>query len=82
MDQVAQGTERVVDVGLGRWTVDLIEVDVVGPEPLEAVLALGDDPPARVPLGIGIARHGSVHFGGQNDVVAVEALERLADDDL
>ena len=42
-DQVGQRAQRLVDGGLGVGAVDLVEVDAVGAEPLQARLAGLDD---------------------------------------
>ena len=47
VDEVGQRAEGFLNVGFGVRSVDLVEVDPVGPEPLERVLDLGDDPAAR-----------------------------------
>ena len=44
MDQVAKGAEGLFDVGGLVGTVNLVEVDVVGLEPLQTVFDLGHDP--------------------------------------
>ena len=52
-DEVGQRRQGLVDVGRGVGPVHLVQVDVVGRQPPQAVLHLADDPAARV------AAHGS-----------------------
>src|SRR5665811_538117 len=54
MDEVAQRSERLVDIGLGIRAMDLIEVDPVGLESPQRVLNLSDDPPAGIAAPIGV----------------------------
>ena len=82
MDQVAEGTEGLVDVHRLVGPVDLVEVDVVGAQALEAVLALGDDPAPGVALGVGVVPHGGVDLGGQYHPGTVHRGQGLAHDDL
>ena len=72
MHEVTQRAERLVDVDALVGSVDLVEVDVVGAEPTKTVLALGDDPTARVALRVRVVAHGHVDFGGENDARAVD----------
>ena len=81
MHEIGECAERLVDVGAGIGAVDLVQVDVVGVEPAEALLALADDPAARVALHVGVGAHVAVDLGRQHDVVAA-ALDRLGDDRL
>ena len=78
--QIGQRAESLVDVRLGRGAVDLVQVDVVGAEPAQAVVALGDDPAPRVPLGVGVLPHLPVHLGGEHDLVPLGPGQGLAHD--
>ena len=79
MDEVAEGPERLVEVDGGVGPVGLVQVDVVGVQPAQAVLdLLHDPPPRRTPL-VGVVAHGRHELGGQHHAVA-PPLERLADD--
>jgi hypothetical protein len=60
--------------------VDLVQIDPIGLQPAQAVLDLGDDPTARVAELVRIVAHRAVDLGGEEDVVAAAAGERLADD--
>src|SRR5664280_1176451 len=60
--------------------MDLVEIDVIGAQPAQALLARRQDPPARVPLSIGIMPHGTVHLGGQNDLFPLGLCQGLSDD--
>jgi hypothetical protein len=82
MDEVAQRSERLVDIGLGIRAMDLIEVDPVGLESPQRVLNLSDDPPAGIAAPIGVIAHRHVHLAGEHNVVALAAGQRLADDHL
>jgi hypothetical protein len=61
--------------------VNLIQVDVVSPEASQTVLALRDDPPARVALRVGVVAHLAVDFGRQDHTRPVKRGEGLTDDD-
>ncbi len=78
--QIRQRAQGLVDVGIGRWSVDLIEVDVVRAQAAQAVLASRHDPSARVALCVGVLAHDAVHLGGQNDLLPILLGQRLAHD--
>src|SRR2546428_13712094 len=61
---------------------ELDKVDQCGPQPLQRVLDLTDDPAARVAAAVGILAHRHVDLAREHDVVAFGAGHRLADDDL
>ena len=82
MDEIAQGAERLVDIGLGARAVDLVEVDPVGLQPAQRVLDLGDDPPPRVATLVGVIAHRHVDLAGEHHVFALAAGQRLADNRL
>ena len=46
VDEVGEGAEGLLDVGVRAGPVHLVEVDVVGAEPAQRVLDLADDPAA------------------------------------
>ena len=77
--QVGQGGQGLVDVGVRVRAVHLVQVDVVGLQPAQAVLDLADDPAARVAAHVGILAHLAVRLGGQHHVVPA-AAQGLADD--
>ena len=79
VDEVGQRAERVVDVGRRVGPVGLVEVDVVGVEPAQAVLHLAHDPAAGRPAVVRVLAHRRHELGGQHHLVA-PALQRLADD--
>ena len=79
VDQVGQRSERLVDVGVGVGSMRLIQVDVVGPEPAQAVLDGGHDPAPRVPQCVQAGAHLVVELGGEHHVVA-PPLQSAADD--
>ncbi len=78
--QVGQRSQGLVDIGLGRGAVDLIEVDVVDAEPAQAVVARGHDPAPRVPLRVGVLAHLAVHLRGEDHPVPLGLRQRLPDD--
>ena len=80
MHEVAERAQRLIDVTAGLRPVDLVEVDPVGVEPAQALLALADDPSARVAARVRVFAHRRVELGGEHDVVAPAAGQRLADD--
>ena len=51
-------------------TVDLVQVDVVGLQPAQAVLDLAHDPAPRVAPLVRVVAHRAVDLGGEHDVVA------------
>ena len=59
--------------------MDLVQVDVVGAEPAEALLDLVTDPAAGVALPVHAFAHLAVHLRREHHLVA-PAFERLADD--
>jgi hypothetical protein len=77
--QVGQRRQRLLHIGLRVGPVVLVQVDVVGLQPPQRVLDLGDDPPARrAPPVRGLA-HGIGELRREHHVVPA-ALQRLADD--
>jgi hypothetical protein len=82
VDEVSERTERLLDIDVGLVAVDLVEVDPVGAEPFQRVLDLADDPAARDTPLVGVIAHRPPRLGGEHDIIAPAAGERLADDDL
>ena len=87
MDEVRQGAERLVDVGRVIGPVDLVEVDPVGAETAQAVLAGVDDVAPTVAGHIGrrggverTGRHRKRHFVARMTSSRSTAGERLGDD--
>ena len=78
--EVAERRQRLLDVRARIEAVHLVEVDPVGAQPPQRVLDRADDPAARVALLVGVLAHRVVELGGEDDVVAAAAGERLADD--
>ena len=62
VDEIAERAERLVDVGCRIGPVDLVQVDVVGAEAAQAVLALLDDPAARLAAHVRVVAHRPVNF--------------------
>ena len=77
--EVAQRAERLVDVGVLVGPVDLVEVDVVGAQPPQAVLALLEDPAAGPAVHVRVLAHRPHELGREHDAVA-PVRDRLADD--
>ena len=83
-DERVERLQRLLDGRGGIETVDLLEVDMVETEPLEALLALAEDMAARGAARIGTVAHRPQHLGRDDDIGAGDAqvLERLAEDEL
>src|SRR5690606_17615894 len=77
--EVGERAQRLVDVGVGLGPVHLVEVDVVGAQAPQAVLAGPHDPAPRVAGPVGVGPHGPVELGGDHQVVA-PAGDGLAQD--
>jgi hypothetical protein len=81
LDQVVECFEGLLQRRGVVIAVDLVEVDVVGAEPGEAVIDLGHDRLAGEPFAVGAGPHGVAQLGGDHHVVAVrEVLQRPAED--
>ena len=80
MDQIAEGAERLRDVGIGLWAVNLVEVDPVRLQSAQAVLDLANNPAARVAELVRVIPHRPVHLGRQDDVVTATTGKCLAND--
>ncbi len=78
-DELGEGEQHLVDVGRGVETVHLVEVDVVDPQPAQAVLDGLDDPAARAAALVRILAHHIPEFRGEDHVLTA-ALEGAADD--
>src|SRR5207248_5034849 len=60
---------------------DLVQVHVVGAQPAQAVVDLGEDRLAGQAGSVGAGAHPAVHLGGKHDLVPIGVLgERAADD--
>jgi hypothetical protein len=59
--------------------VDLVQVDVIGAQAAQAVLARADDPAPRVSLLVDVVAHPAVHLGGEHHPIPA-AGQGLADD--
>ena len=77
--EIGECAERLVVIGVVVEAVNLVEVDPVRAEPAEAVLALLDDPAARVAALVRAFAHRAVHLRGEHDLVTAP-FERLRDD--
>src|SRR5438067_9346449 len=61
------------------WSVELVQIDVVGLETTQAIVDLAHDvAPATAPV-VGAISHGHVHFGRQHNGIAATA-QGFADD--
>ena len=78
-DEIGEGAEGLLDIGVRAGPVHLVEVDVVGAQPAQRVLDLAHDPAAGPAAVVGLVAHRHEELGGQDDVVAA-ALQGLADD--
>ena len=80
VDEIAQGSECLVDVRARIRAMYLKEVDPVGVQPPQRVLDATDDPTAGRPAPARIVAHRQADFGREHDVVALARGQRLADD--
>ena len=86
--QIGECPEGLLDVGAWVRAVHLIQVDPVGLQPPQTVLDLTDDPAPRVAALVRVTAftrphtHLTVDLGGQDDVVAPSAGQRLTNDRL
>jgi hypothetical protein len=71
VDEVGEGAERLLDVGVGLVAVDLVEVDPVGAESPQGVLDLANDPAAG-----GAAAVASSPMGNQTLVASTTSSRR------
>ena len=76
LHDVVQRLQRLLDRGGGVHAVDLVEVDVVGAEPAQAVVDLGEDRLARQAGAVGSGAHRVADLRGDDDVVAVGEVLR------
>lgn len=77
--EVGERGEGLLDIGVRVGVVDLVKVDVVGPQPLQRSLDRLDDPTPGTAAAVGALAHRSVELGRQHDLVAA-SLECLSDD--
>ncbi|CAM5663911.1 hypothetical protein SVIOM74S_09899 [Streptomyces violarus] len=81
LDDVVQGLHRLLDRGMRVEAVDLVEVDVVGAEPGEALVELAEDGLAGQSAAVGPGAHPAVHLRREHDLVtAGEVAQGPADD--
>ena len=80
--EIAESPESLVQIGGLIRPVDLVEIDVIGTQATEAVVALGHDPAARAALGVGVVAHRCEYLGGENDPRPVDGGQSFAHDDL
>ena len=81
LDQVVQGLQGLLQRCRVVIAVNLVEVDVVGAEPPQAVVDLGHDRLAGQAPPVRPRPHRVAQLGGNHDVVAVrEVTERAAED--
>ena len=79
--QVVQRAEGLVDRGVGIGAVDVVEVDAIGLEALEALFDLADDVPAVVARVVDVLAAAAVDLGAEHGVVALaRGLQPVADD--
>ncbi len=75
--QVGERRKRLFDVGIRRWPVDLVDVDVVRLQPAQRVFHRAGDPAPRVALHVRVIAHRAVHLGGKHDAVTLAPLSAL-----
>jgi hypothetical protein len=78
VNEVAQRTQGLLDIGVGAGPVNLVEVDPVGVEPAQGVLDLTDDPAPGAALLIGVLTHRAMELGGQDNIVPASPARAFA----
>ena len=78
-DEVGEGAEGLLHVGVGAGPVDLVEVDVVGAQAAQGVLDLAHDPAAGSAALVRVLAHRHEELRGEEHVVAA-ALAAPPDD--
>src|SRR5207302_8689478 len=73
---------RLRYVVLGIPAMDLLEVLVIGPKPLEALVDLAEDRLAREPGTIGSVMHFAMHLGGDDNLVPLGEVLQSASEEL
>ena len=81
LHQIVQRAHGLVDGRAGVIEVGLVEVDVVGVQPAQAVLHGCHDVAAAQSLAVGAVPHAAANLGGQHDLAAVAACLHPAADD-
>src|SRR5213079_1576314 len=82
-DQHLHGLPDLVPGGVPIHVVHLVEVEVIGAQPLQALLAGAADVQGREAALVGPVTHLSVDLGAEHDLVApAAALGQPAPDDL
>ncbi len=81
LDEVGQGAEGLVDIGVRIGHPYLVEVDPVGLQPAQRALdRFGDPPPRRSAMvGVVVAER-NAELDGEHHVLAPSACQRLAQD--
>ena len=77
-----QCLERFLDRRLRVPAVNLVQIDVVGPEPAQARVDRREDGLARQPASIGSRAHRKEHLGGDHQFVAAGIILQCLSDDL
>src|SRR5688572_29912182 len=62
--------------------MDLVEVHVIGPQPLQAVVDLAQDRLARQPGAIRSLAHFAMYLGSNNDLIPLREVLQSAPEDL
>ena len=69
--QIVEGPQRLLERRLRIGRVRLVEVDVVGLQPAQAILDGLEDVPARQPLVVGPVADAHAALGRQHEAVAL-----------
>ena len=81
LHHVMQRLQRFLDRRRVVEAVDLVEIDIIGAEPAQAVVDLVEDRLARQAGAVRAGAHAVEHLGGEHDVLAPgEILDGAADD--
>jgi hypothetical protein len=77
-----EGFQSFLERGAGIVPVNLVKVDVVGAEPMQAVLDLGHDRLAGQAPAVRAGPHRVAELGGDHDLVPVGEIAQRAAEDL
>jgi len=80
VDEVRQGAEGLVDIGVRIGHPHLVEVDPVGLKAPQRALDRFGDPPTGCPAAVRVLAERNAELNGEHHIVAPSARECLAHD--